>query len=336
MVSGGIRDLRRIQIGKEVYGYATPVDPTTQLVGGMGVVENRNRIYPGEATGIMSAARRVYDQAVQAELAFDAGEEGATFEQLIILLSMGICGGVTPTPVGALGYNWLFRPDLANGDVPDIYTIRIGDNRYCWEAEGVFARELHLSGATQESWKLTADLFGDQLTPAVFETIAYPTPLETILAQMTRLYLNDTWAGLGGTLVEATLIEWEITIPGYHAKFFQDGRLVYSDIGLASRSLAITMTLEFNALAVAEWLDWQAATPRFIRLLAEGSRINPAPAVDVKEAQIDMCVIWEKHETLDERDGNDIIRFTGRTVYDATSGREFEVSVQNTIDNLPS
>ena len=336
MVSGGVRDLRKIQLGKEIYAYSTPVPPTTQLVGMINAVENRKRLYPGEATGIMSSARRVYDQSVKTELAFDAGEEGATFEQLIILLSMGVCGGVTPTPVAPNGYRWLFSPDLDDGDVPDIYTMRLGDNMYCWEVEGVFARSLKISAATEESWKLTADLLGTDMDPAAFEVILYPTPLETILAQMTSLYMDDTWAALGGTPVNATLIDWEVTIPGFHAKFFQDGQLVYSGIGLASRSLAVTMTLEFTPGAAAEWLDWRAATPRFIRLLAQGSRINPLPVADFHEAQIDMSIIWESHEALGERDGNDIMRFTGRTVYDPTGmGREFEISVQNTIDALP-
>jgi len=334
---GGIRDLRRVQLGKEIYGYAAAVTPTAQLVGALSAVENRNRLFPAEASGIMSSHRRSFDQAVQAQLGFDAGDEGATFEQLIILLSMCVQGGVAAVAVPPNGYLWTFSPDLAAGDRPDIYTMRYGDNQQCWESEGVFGLSMVLGAAVQESWKVTAEMLGDQMAPAEFAAgVTYPTPLETILAQMTTIYLDGTWAALGTTPVDATLIDWELTIPGFHAKFFQDGQMTYSDIGLASRSFGVRMTLEFNGNAAAEWLDWRAATPRFLRLLAMGSQINAGPPIDNHFAQIDMAIIWDSYEYLDERDGNDIMRFTGRTIYDPTgTGHEFEFQVQNTIDDLP-
>jgi len=329
----GIRDLRRIQLAQQTWGYGAAT-PTEQLVGMLDARENRNRLFPAEATGIMSAARRAYDQSVIAELAFDAGDEGATFEQLIYFLGMAVCGGVTPTPVGALGHLWTFAPNLTAGDRPEIYTLRYGDNQRCWQSAEVFATEMRLSAATEESWRLTADLRGDQMAPSAFETIAYPVPLETILAQMTRLYIDNSWATLGSTPVLGTLIDWEVTTPGFHAKFFQDNDLRFSDIGLASRSLAVSFTFEFNAGTVAERLLWIARTPRFIRLEGQGSLIN-APA-DYHEAIIDMCVVYDGTEPLDERDGNDIMRFTGLTVYDPTGvGHEFEFRVQNTVAALP-
>jgi len=291
-------------------------------------------MFPREATGIMSSVRRFYDQSIIAELAFDAGDEGATFEQLIIFLSMAIAGGVAPAAVGALGWLWTFAPNLIAGDRPDIYTMRYGDNVCVWQSAEVFATEMRLAGATEESWKLTADLVGDQMATSAFVPTVYPTPLETILAQMTSLYIDNSWATLGSTPILGTLIDWEVTIPAFHAKFFQDGDLRFSDIGLASRSLAVSFTYEFTGGTCAERLLWVAGTPRFIRLEAQGALIN-APA-DYKEAIIDMCVIYEGVEPLDERDGNDIMRFTGLTAYDPTGvGHEFEVRVQNTIPALP-
>ena len=333
----GIRDLRRIQLAEQTWGYG-PVVPTTQLVGMLDATENRNRMFPREATGIMSSVRRFYDQSIIAELAFDAGDEGATYEQLIIFLSMAITGGVTPTPVGAGGHLWTFAPNLGAGNRPDIYTLRYGDNQRCWQSAEVFATEMRLAGATEEPWRLTADLVGDQMDPDSFEVIAYPVPLETILAQMTSLYIDNSWATLGSTPILGTLIDWEVTIPAFHPKFFQDGDYRFSDIGLASRSLAVSFTFEFTAGTVAERLLWVAGTPRFIRLEAVGSMIYDAMGlpIDNHRSIIDMCVIYEGTEPLDERDGNDIMRFTGLTAYDPTGiGHEFEFRVQNTIPALP-
>jgi len=329
-----------VQIGVETYGYGVAVVPTAQLVGMLDAIENRHRVFPAEASGVMSSHRRSYDGAVLAELSFDAGEEGATFEQIILFLAMCLRGGPTigPVALGAAGWTWTFLPQLSLPDRPDIFTMRYGDNQQCWESEGVFATEMALSAAFTEGWRLTSELLGDQMAQAVFAPgITYPTPLETILAQMTQIYIDDSWANLGNTLIDGTLIGWGLTIPGFHAKFFQDGILTYSDIGLASRSLALELTLEFNADANAERLLWVAGTPRFIRIVATGGIINAGVPPDLKTVQIDGCFVYEGTDPLDQRDGNDIMRFTGRSVNDGTAhpGHEFQVVVQNTIAALP-
>ena len=105
-----------------------------------------------------------------------------------------------------------------------------------------------------------------------------------------------------------------------------------SAFGLASRALSFSLTFEFNDYAVAEWLDWQAATKRFLRIRALGDILT---APHRKQAIIDACVIWEQPEAIAERDGNDIITFTGRSVYDTTWGKEFELAVQNSIAAMP-
>jgi len=331
-LTSGVRDLRRIQLGKETYGYAAAVVPTTQLVGMMDAVEERDRTFVDEASGIMSSHRRIYDGAVIAALSFDAGTEGATFEQLINLLAMGVKGDVVPAVVGVDGRRWTYNPDLANGDTPDIFTVRVGDNEYCWQVEGVAAHSLSMGAESRGSWTLTGDLFGDQLAPSAFEDITYPTPLETILGQMTQIYIDDTWAGLGTTPMQGTLIGWSVDIPGFHEKFFQDGQLTFSDYGLASRALTLRVNFEFNDNTVAEWLLWRAGTRRFIRIEGIGS-VYEAPLR--KTATIDLCAIYESHDALGERDGNDIMSLTARTVWDPTSGREFQFEVINTIVAYP-
>lgn len=333
-LSSGVRDLRRVQLGVEQYGYATPVTPTAQLVGMLDGVEDRNRVFVDEATGIMSAHRRTYDASVIANLSYDAGTEGATFEQLIYLLSMALKGDVIPTALGGGAYRWRYTPDLTNGDTPEIYTVRWGDNRYCWQAEGVCARSMSLGAESQAAWTLAAELFGDQKAPSAFADISYPTPLETILGQMTTIYIDDTWGGLGTNQLQGTLIGWGLEVPSFHDKFFQDGQLPPSGYGLASRALTLTLNFEFNANAVAEWLLARAGTMRFMRLQATGSIIS---GVQAKTVTIDLAGVYQSpDEALGERDGNDTLPLTLITVQDdEDSGMEWQMEVINTIDVYP-
>lgn len=332
-LTSGVRDLRRIQLGVEQYGYATAVTPTAQLVGMLAATEERGRVFVEEASGIMSSHRRVYDTSVMANLAFEAGTEGATFEQLPYFYAMGLKGDVVPVALGGGAYRWRYTPDLVNGDTPEIFTLRYGDNRYVWESEGVAASSLSLGAESQGVWSLSATLFGDEMAGgASFEDLNYPDPLETILGYLTTVYVDNTWAGLGDTVFDATLIGWTMDIPGFHPKFFQDGVESFSAYGLASRALSMTFNLEFNANAVAEWLLWKAGTRRFVRIEALGSLISGA---QYHTSRFDMCAIMETPDALAERDGNDTMSFTLRSVHDPTSQMEWQAEVINTVAAYP-
>lgn len=194
-----------------------------------------------------------------------------------------------------------------------------------------------ISGAFQGAWNITADVIGRDMVPAAFAALPYPTavgsfgPLETILGQMTSFYLADTCL-FGTAQKTGSLIDWTVTIPGFHPKFFQDGVLYYTTMGLASRHLTLDATIEFDSvLAVAERAKWIAKAPTYIRIESVGA--VPANAV----ATIDMVLMYESFETLDQRDGNDTIKFKARTVYDVgcVAVPEWCITVINTFAALP-
>ena len=176
-----------------------------------------------------------------------------------------------------------------------------------------------------------------------FGDIDYPSPLETILGQNTSLYLDTSCQfEATPTLKTGYLIDWKVTIPGFHPKFFQDGELWYTTMGLASRTLAFEATMEFDDEYTKQVL-WDACyspirLPIYVRLQAIGPYCAAPPARYT--ATIDMVLELESFEPLDERDGNDTIKFTARSVYDlgcetTDNVGEWSIKVINQDATLP-
>lgn len=347
----GIRDLRQMQIAFQKDGgnpdCGTPATPSARLVGMCGMKKTVNRVFPAEATGLMSShiISRYYDPFLLAEVPIETGEEGLTFEQLPWFLAMGVAKGKSGVGVGN-AKTWTFCPDLADGDMPDVATIRYGDNAAVWESSCCFARQLVISSSFQSAWDMKADIIGrDALNnyyyygsyyDQYFETVAYPTPLHTILGQMTSFYVDST-CEFAATPTQRVgyLIDWTLTIPAFHPKFFQDGVLYYTTMGLASRALMLEATLEFDDDFTKKvlWDGWTDGTPFYMRIEALGDEIAGGGR---HTARIDLVLEFDTFDPLDERDGNDIVKFNARTVYDvACDVPEWCIYVINTGAALP-
>jgi len=197
---------------------------------------------------------------------------------------------------------------------------------------------------------MEADIVGRDMVEHALERplLAYPTPLETILGQMTVLNQHvDCTFTTATPKIDGFLIDWRLTIPGFHAKFFQDGRQDFTIMGLASRHLTFEATVEWDSVfAAAEHAIWAtshlttpASVPRYFQLVATGSTPAAPPPAAALDVTINMVLMYESFETLDERDGNDIIKFTARSAYDVGpcvgGTSEWQIIVNNTEIALP-
>lgn len=356
----GVRDLRETQIKfcatlPPGAGWDVAQVPAARIVGQCGMKKLVNRVLPTEATGLMSdhIIDRYYDPWIMAELPITPGDEGLTFNQFPWFLEMGAVGGITPVGVAPAAQVWTFIPVLTAADMPQVASIGYGDNAGSWISHCCFARNLVISGAFQGPWQIDADIVGRDMEVEGLIDLPYPTdaasfgPLQTILGQMTVLNTHPSCTFAAPTPVEGSLIDWRITIPGFHAKFFQDGALYYSIMGLASRHLTFEATVEWDSVfAAAEHAIWAAShmaatpsAPRYMQLVATGGLIPLVVPAASYQAQIDMVLMYESFETLDQRDGNDIVKFTARTAYDvgcAVAGvPEWQVVVTNGDAALP-
>lgn len=333
----GITDLRQLQICFQD-DCETPGTVVERLIGTCDINRATGKKSPRNPLGLMSKYMlgRRYDLYHSAQGKLSTGDDALTYEQLVYWLSMGTVGGVVPAANGT-GWTWTFTPDLDDSDLPDVAHIVYGDNAAQWEGTCGFGTKTKITGAFKEAWQIEMDTIWQNWDneDVDFEEIAYPTSLHPILGQMTTFSMDTSCAFAALDQKDCYLIDWTLTIPGFHAKYFQDGTMHYNCYGLASRALTWEWTMEFDdTLTKASiWDAWRDNTPLYVQLQATGPLW--ADLSDNYTVTIQMVLEVQEAEVLDSRDGNDIMKFVGETVYDvdcaAAGVPEWEIEIETDV-----
>lgn len=327
------------QIGKEsVRG--TPVAATTRLL------LDRLDVDPGavthKPTPATGALVRQGPTSVTRKFAQLRPSGPLSFEQILYYLYMGVKGGVTPTGTGP--YTYTFDPDEVSDPAPDTFTIerRISDMLASpgvddIEMEYCFARQLTIRGAEGEEavWQLEADIVGRQVSSSTLTPAISVPSVEEIMVYKTALYIDDTWAGLGGTQVQGQLLDFSLTFDtGLAPLFTPDGNLYFSKYTFAGapgrpKGATLDLTMLVDTQMATERTKAQAGTTRFVRLKATGS--------DSRDVALDMAVQHESGDIamVDARDGLHIVSMHLVPVYDATGAAHFKAVVNNQLSSLP-
>lgn len=276
-----------------------------------------------------------YTQELVGQRAALRYEGAADFEQLIAFLAMTLKGGVTPsTPGGGTNSrDWVFAPSLTALNVQDAFTFQYGDDQQAYQVAFAVARQLELNFALNAPVGLTADMFALFPTKVSFTgSPATPTP-ERIVAAKTKLYLDTTWAGLGGTQKASLLMGGRVRLPsGLEPVKFADGVLDWSSVSENKRAAEVELVFVHDADGEAAYDDFVASTQRFIRIEVLGSLIEGAL---YKRLQVDLALRYVSMQPIGEtQDGKSVVRLTARTFPDS-SGNEMSVAVRNTQTALP-
>ena len=94
-------------------------------------------------------------------------------------------------------------------------------------------------------------------------------------AKLSRLYLDTTWAGLGGTEQSSVLRGWELEIrTGNEPKFYGSANRYFDSFGEGLLGATMTLDLEGNSTADAIFDLYQAGTERALRFRVLGSQIG--------------------------------------------------------------
>lgn len=324
--------MKLYQLGKESER-GTPVAATKKIAGVLDVEIEDEWDRPEHVLGRQS----LYEKALATRIFQQVGLKysgPAYYEQLLWWLGMGIKGGVSGAQQGGTAaYLWTFEPTLASGDAPDSYTIEYGDEQQNFETEYCIARSLTLSGAPREPWKIDVDIVGRKMTESAITASLTPvTGLEAPPFNKTNLYIDSSWAGLGGTVKAATLVNASLTIPGFKALANADGNDYFSAYGIQGRAITGKMAMLFNATANTERDAYAARTAKFIRLDCQGTLIAGAY---YKWLRIDMCIEYTKFKILGEWEGQTLVEAEFVSCYDPTGTKEFVLSVQNALTAIP-
>jgi hypothetical protein len=230
--------------------------------------------------------------------------------------------------LSAAVYTWTFTPSLIAAAAQNAYTIEYGDNVQAYEVEYGMVSSIEVSGAPDEALKVTAEMFGRQMTACTFTTsLSFPT-VEPALFNKGKLYIDSAWASIGNTQKSATLVDFTLRIDtGLAPLKAADGTLYFSIVAEKVRGVELDMTIHWNdTVATTERAAWAAQTKRALRLEFEGTTIENS---DVKKLTFDLWGAYTDWETIADKDGASVVAVKFASIGDVTNNHEFSVAVVN-------
>jgi hypothetical protein len=334
----GDRFFSKVQFGTEnPAAHGTAVVATRMFAGGQTgpVTTDKRPRKVVENIGVRSAGhRKVVDQyQVMDSLSLTDGY----FQALLPILGCGMKGAVTAaeTTADQGDYAWDFTPSLAfnASNAPDSLTIEKGDNTQAFEAEYCMFQRLRLSGRVAQGAdaapvSIEAEYFGRQWTPTTFtSSIAIPvtTPLN---AKLARLYMDTSWAGLGGTELACLLRGFDIDlILGPYPKFAGSASKYFCDHGEGIIGAQVSLTLDGGTAADAIWDKYHSDTQAlsFLQIALSGPQIGSGAA---HSAKFNFAGSFDEVIPLGEEDrGNNLHTVVFTSLYDPTSAKEVGVQI---------
>jgi hypothetical protein len=334
----GDRFFSKIQFGKEsAAARGTAVVATRMFVGGQvtALTQHKRPRKISENIGLRSGgSRKVVDQYLVSEpLSIPDGY----FQALLPILGCGLKGNVTAVEqtTSQGDYLWDFTPTIAfdGTNAPDSLTIEKGDNTQAFEAEYAMFQRLRISGTVAQGAEgapvsIEAEMFARQWTPTTF-TSAIALPVATSMnAKLARLYLDDTWAGLGTTELANILRGFDVDlILGPYPDFTGSANKYFNVHKEGIIGAQVTLRLEGNAAADAIWdrLNDDDQATSFMQLAVNGPQIGTG---DNHSAVFNIAGSFDEVTPLAEEDrGNNIHTVMFTSLYDAVSAKEVGVTV---------
>ena len=284
-------------------------------------------------TGKLSSFERSHPISEEMSGAF---ESDANFEQLGYLLGMTVKGGITPTGPTDSAYLWSFVPNLTSANNPDSYTIQYGDDIQAFISAFCYGKDLEISGTMEDVLKVKSNLAGQNVRTGTFTSLSNPTSLTPIPMATGKLYIDTTWAGLGGSNVAGTLVDFAYKVtPGITPIKYADGAIHFTDRAEKKRHVELDVTFAFTA-GVAGYYANFIASPQsklFTRLKFTGPKIGATTGFN--ELSLDGAFIVDDFDTLTERDGQDIVKLKLISEYDTVGSAEWQILLTNALATMP-
>lgn len=175
---------------------------------------------------------------------------------------------------------------------------------------------MSLFGRAEQSSTMTA-----ALTPV--------TGRSPIASNLFKLWIDDTWAGLGTTQKTAFLRAADLSITtGLQPDYTLDGRtdLDFTQIMAQMLTGTLSLTAEHNGDAATEIGKWRSGALRFVRLAAtDGAKI----------VQFNAAMKYASPPSFSQDAGIELVTLDLELEYDPTGARAFEAVITNQLAALP-
>ena len=333
----GNKAFTKFQIGKETTR-GTAVAADTLLLGQVtGVRPDRKPVYPSENIGVRADALRsvVHQYLVQDTFASDH----AYFQLLPLVFGCGLKGGVTAAEAnaGQADYEWNQSPSMIAANTPDAFTGEKGDDVQAFEFEYAMIERIRLAWSVSQGMEaspvsLEFDFFARQLTSTTFTGAINPPVVEPLNGKLSRMFLDTSWSGVGGTEKTGILRGADIEIlTGLHPVFAGSAGKYFDSYAEGVIAVTAQLVLEGNSDADAIWDAHQAQTFQVLRLQLNGGQIGSG---DNHVLNVDIGGTWESVQPINSEDkGSNLHAAVFHGFYDVTGAKLLQV---NTTTNVAS
>ena len=318
---------RKVQYGKETTRF-TAVAATKMLTGEVNIPKDREPVFFGGSLGIrVRENQSVIAQIKAGDLRYVSA--AAYFQELPLLLSLGLKGGITASEVtpSQADYSWVFVPTMASADALDAITLEMGDDERAYEVEGVAATSLKISGRTGDNSLVSveAGLIGKQLTSTTFTAALSLPTREPIIGNLAKVYLDPSWATVGSTLKSGILREYSAEIQFGVEQLHHGAAKTVDSQRQGYLGGMMQFTFERGAEAEAIFDAFNAQTFKVMRLRLEGGQIGTGVNHKI---DIDMGGYFSAVDPWGQEDqGFGLYTATFQALYDGTGAKALQAEV---------
>ncbi len=327
-MAGTIRDLGKFQWGIE----ATP----GTLVAATSIVAVEDVAFTPEDT--VEAPRTAQGLAIATPgqeyipmrgTRFSVPDHAVFFEQLHDWFNMAL--GLDAAPTGTGPYVWAHIRDITAGYSPQTRTFERrrtdGTSPLDHEWGYAFLESLRFSSTIDNAVQMSAAGFARRVQSSTLTAAqSLPSGLQTLLGELSKVYINDSWATLGTTQITAKILgwSWEFTT-GLKPFRAADGRsdLDFSGVWLdpTAVGLNLELTAVMDSLFTAEKAKAEAAALRAIRIQVDGDDAT-------RQLQLDGLYKYNAGSIFEagEQEGQDIVTLSLRQATDATNFAQAKVT----------
>lgn len=332
-----IRPLTKLQMGIESTK-GTLVAATRVIVGENMFAERRERYrsaYPRGVRATVGGAGVLTKQWGEVTV-----ETELSAEQILWPLETGIKGSVTGSNANN-AFTYTFTPELTTGIITvDAATVEFihadgTTNHIASEAGYGMTESFSISSTPDDIAKLTWKMFtrARQTTTPTGALTAYSS-LEPLPGALLSVYLDTTWAGLGGT--QLTGIQRDVTFnctTGLKPDFTADGRADkdFSKHSVNSLGATLSITWELDAVGAARYANYRANDLVYIRLKWTGGTVG---AAGTKTVQIDGAYRFVGDPSFSYDEDQVLMSAELEAVYDATGTKILEFTAINGLSAI--
>ena len=316
----GIKALQKIQLGVEsIAGTLVAADVIWR---GTGVpADDIEIIRPDENIGVAAPTDRTYVSKYGSTWQFE--DTPATFQHLNYVLSCGVENDEAGVADGA-GTGKIFTHNLPGAAASTIVTATLegGDNQQEEESGYAFVESFNISGKGGEALMMNSTWRAHQLQPGTFTAGLAVVPVEEVLFSRGIIYIEPTGGTFSSTRKVGTLMSMNLQCnTGWAPYYSADGGMnfAFHKWTRENFNLAVDMTFEHNASAVAEKLAWRAGTARMVSLVFGGSALTtPGTAYSYFTFKINLVGKWDSFSAITDENGNDQVTGKFLAAYNAT------------------